>query len=59
MAEILGSGRSRVIVPLDFFIAKSAKEVWVAFPAWIKSRPHSGCSAVNHAVKIMCADRAE
>ena len=42
-----------------FFLAKPSKQVWIAFPAWTKSREHNGFRVVNYAVTIMCADRAE
>ena len=35
---------------------KPAKQVWVAFPTWTRSRLHNGYRALNHGVTIMYAD---
>ena len=45
-------GGELLIVPLNLFIAKPAKQARVAFP-------HNGYGTVNHAVTIMCANRTE
>ena len=50
---------SRVIVPRDFFVSKPAKQVWVVFPTWNKSRAHIGYCTMNHAVTIRCADHTK
>ena len=45
----------QVIVPLEFFIVKTAKQfpsAWVAFTHGLKSRTHIGYRTVNHAVTI-------
>ena len=53
----------QVIVPLDIFVAKAklAKQVvWRELPSSMDlNHAHIGYSKVNHAVMIMCADRAK
>ena len=47
-----------VIVPLDFFVAKSTKRE-LLFPSTLKSRTHISYGAMNHAVTIVFAGRAK
>ena len=46
---------SRVIVPLDFYVAKPAEQVLVA----LITRMYNGYCAVSHAIPIKCVDRAK